>query len=243
LWGTLIGPGRYATADADPASGAFELTELPPGRYTFTLASPRYPYQQLGERELAAGETLDLGTLVLADPARIVVHVHGPAGAPPEGLEVELWTGEGRQTTVPIGLESLSLARSGPAPPGRYEVVLRAPGCASVRRAVELTGSETREIDIQLEAGIDCRFRFEVPRGSPAPRWLSIEFHDPAGSLLLRGHAFDREPTGVLEHSARLAPGRYRVRATTTDPSLSGELEFDVAREGAAPSYSIPLVQ
>jgi hypothetical protein len=33
------------------------------------------------------------------------------------------------------------------------------------------------------------------------------------------------------------------VRATTTNPSLVGELEFDVAGDGAAPSYSIPLVQ
>lgn len=227
LWATLKPVSRYVSAETD-ASGDVAIEGLPAGVYLLTVISPRYPYEQLGERELAPERTLDLGEIALADPGRIELTVRDANGAPPEGLTAELWNVEDRQTSVPMAVESPGLARSGPAPAGSYAIVLRAPGCAAQRVEVTLAPGEERALDVTLAKGRDCAFAFEAPGGGEALRWTRVEFLDADGALVLRANAYDPSGSGEVRLTERLAPGRYVLRASSSRPERSGELAFEV---------------
>jgi hypothetical protein len=239
VWATMTGTGRYVTAEADPG-GAFAVEGLPAGRYTLTVSSTLAPNHALGERELAAGETLDLGAVELPDPARLVVHVRGLLGEPVEGASVELRTEEGYESRVPIAFEAPGTARSGPAPPGRYALVVRAPGRATTRRVVELVAGETHELELELRPGVECRFELVVTAGENPPG-IAARLLGEGGALALRCFAPDPERSGRIELTECLAPGRYRMLAERVNPTLSGELAFEVPPGSGPLRFTVPL--
>lgn len=240
IWATMIGPNRYVIAEAEDPSGAFAVEDLPPGRYRLTVTTPVAPSHVMGEHELAAGKTLDLGLIEIADPALLVVHVRGPGGDAPEGASVELRTEHGHKSPISIAFETRARARSGPAPAGRYSVLVRAPGCATAQRIVALVAGETRDLEVELVPGVECRFSFVVS-GPEIPPGIAARLVDESGEFALLCFAPDPKRTGRMEFVELLTPGRYTLRAERVNPTLTGVLAFEVPLGSGPLRFSVLL--
>ena len=87
---------RYAggelVADAGSTAGddgRFTIRNVAPGRYELLADHPDYATRLLPPFEVAEGETVDVGTIELAEGGRLAGRVVDPAGQPLEGVRLE----------------------------------------------------------------------------------------------------------------------------------------------------------
>jgi len=182
------GRGDLAALDA---TGAFRCGPLRPGAWTLLAIVQGHPQHQLGRYELVAGETRDLGTLLLPRPGRLVVHASLPPGADPGRCHCTARSSEGRQArsfTLEDGVTPTWTSE--PLLPGDYEVSLEggsggADGVFLVpARAMALVeeGRDTR-VDLVALRGVVQPVQLHSTR-LPAPA-IRVEVTDGAGSEVL----------------------------------------------------------
>jgi RNA polymerase sigma-70 factor (ECF subfamily) len=136
--------GSDRIADSAP-DGSFHADGLEPGTYGLWIRAPGFPYIGLAPRELAPGETLDLGTLQMKTPGFLDVRLRREDG---ERIDDELWHADlywpdGSYWWSNFEIE-LGVAHSDPIAPGDY--VLRIPGLPD--RAVDVEAGVTRELEV-----------------------------------------------------------------------------------------------
>ncbi|HEX6883393.1 MAG TPA: sigma-70 family RNA polymerase sigma factor [Planctomycetota bacterium] len=215
------------------AQGRFELGPLVPETYVLRLRARGYPEHVLGPRRLAPQETWDLGTVVLAPAAALVVR----AAAPPEAGTLQPWfrlhraSEEGTFDLGPLASAGEGWERPGLAA-GRYVLELGGTRVAAARLPLELHPGEERRLEVALRAGFPREIQVQTPPDLGAAR-VRLEVRAAGGELVVEDTLWPRLP-GDYRLFTTLAAGRYTVSAHLPGgPQCTGELR--VGGEPAPP--------
>jgi hypothetical protein len=193
LQALLAPPGEPigVTAHVDAVTGDILFDRVSAGdQLLVVLVQGRAPLKQ-DVPAVRAGERRDLGTIVLADPARVILHVALPAGAGPGDVIPILDPAEGRGAQ-PFELQDGAppVWISKPVAPGDYIVSLNftsggddhvfiVPHAVAVR--VE-AGADTR-VDLIADRGVAQNVLLSTPRLDPPKTWLRVT--DAAGAAVV----------------------------------------------------------
>ncbi len=227
LWHEELALWREIGVDA--ASGAFALERVPPGRWRVTAVADGAPRLALGEPELRAGETIDLGTARLEAGARLVLRVDASRVAPDAlaTLRCTLLDADGRLVPGALGPAGDGLLRSAPLRPGAY--VLRAQGEGLVPFALDFDAGPGAEVERSLALAPAATRRVVLVGASGERAWCEVR--DAGGRVVWQ--RLDLVPAGgEAVADVSLAPGRYRLHCGTAE-GLSGSAELEI---GAAAS-------
>jgi len=167
------GRGELVALDA---TGAFRCGPLRPGAWDLRASVKGHPQHRLGQYDLVAGETRDVGTLLLPRPGRLVVHASLPPGADPGTCHCSARSTEGRDAGTFTLQDGVAPAwTSGPLSPGEYEVSLMAgsggPGDVFIvpaRATARVDEGRDTRVDLVAQRGVAQSVRLHSPR-VPAP--------------------------------------------------------------------------
>ena len=129
--------------------------------------------------------------------------------------------------------------------PGSYRLEASAKGLQKALPAITIQAATPTHLDIRLDVGGGIRFQVTDPDGRPCPAEITIESLDPDPALPMAPDQAPRKTDrrGKLEWSG-LAPGRYRIQATskrwvkaervvTVSAGVDLDLGIQLARGGA----------
>ena len=221
---SVLGPLGGRIVEVEPESGAFQVGPLPPDRYEVSVTSRSYPKLDLGSRELAAGETWDLGTVTLECPCWIVATLHRPVGVPSELVGIGLSDGS-RPLSVPLAREGDEF-RFGPLRAGRYWLFAGGTGIAATAVPVTVDDEEESRVDVRAVTGIEVGFDLaRIVEAAGIEKSISLTVRDASGIVVAFGligySGIPRAP-----HRLWFLPGRYEIAAVITDgPTATARLE------------------
>jgi hypothetical protein len=205
-------------------AGKFAFDDVPPGKRTLLFTGPKIAERRI-DVELAAGQTLDVGTVSLA-PGRLVAGKVVDAHDAPV-LEADLVvTAEGHSPLAahtgrdgafsllaPAGTDLVLEARGPRGGVARVELPARA---ASSDLVLRFAGSATLEGSITLGDDPAANVVVELRRtGNRADRPDAVTQADPAGYFRI----------------IALEPGSYDLTITRTDPDAAQPIEYARALE------------
>ncbi len=203
--------------------GRFDIGPCPPGTWTLHIVAAGYPDVFLPPRELAAGESWDLGDLVLQRGGSVVARLQRESGLEEDEVLVQLVGEAGNYERVQVDRDQ---ARSGLVPPGRYQLHCSGGRTAlSVRPVVVESEQETR-LEVALRRGVPVDVTILEADGSPCERRVAFSLENEHGPLTRS--SFHRRL------SLPLSPGSYRLRCQD-EAGRSGELELEVEAGAGAP--------
>lgn len=216
-------------SEAD-AAGRFELDGLVPALYVLRVRAQGHVEHVLGPRRLGAGETWDLGRIVLESAGTLTVRARPGASGLEPWFRVHRTSADG---SFDLGrLEGDGEAWSFPAlAPGRYLLEVAGKGVAAARVPFELAPGEAKTLDVELRPGLPHELRLNAgPDGAALP--IAVRLTDEAGVELL-----EKEPWPFDSSHYRLwvtlVPGRYRLVAETEEGGgVDVELELDEGTVG-----------
>jgi hypothetical protein len=195
-------------------TGAFRFEALPPGSYRLRLSRSDQPTVELPARDLAPGETWDLGTVRIETPGTLRVNVSRDDGQPVGkcSLTVEGVTTPGRRSVhaVPSKAKPMALAA------GRHTLRVDAHGCAVEVVPLEIRSGEETVIDLTLRVGVRRMIRIVEATPSGQPFRPRVIVKDAAGKRVVDFGTSPSTP-GVIEFAPTLRPGTYSLTATTDD--------------------------
>ena len=211
------------------ADGAITVEDVPAGRVELELRHPEHPWLHLGEKQVTAGATLELGRLELAAAGSLRARLTGLAESDYAALTAMLADASNRESGVaritPGSLTAGALA------PGEHVLVLGGDGVRQVRRTFSIRAGVETTFDLVLER---CGMRevvLELPPDSARPRWLHGSLFAADGSLVWGGGADLGRETPVLRVSA--PAGSYRLRVG--GEGLSGDAELVIGGTAGPP--------
>ncbi len=146
--------------------GLFVCDRLPAGSYYLRRLSAGDP--RPGPFELAPGQALDLGDVVLPDPGTLRVKLVCTDGAPIRDGKATLERADhldGRWWPRRDG----DLLVCEPRAPGRYRLFVSGADLAPSMHEVEIRDGEDRTIELRCERGFEQEFTVQLPRGAPPP--------------------------------------------------------------------------
>jgi hypothetical protein len=135
----------------DAATGSFDFGPYPPGEWRLDVVAAGYPQLSTPTRNLAAGETLDLGDLQLAPGGSFVATLVRDAKVGGQIAWFEL-KDAGGQTLDLLKADGGDL-RSGPLVPGTYRILLGTNGVfGELERDVEIRAGEVARFELNLRS-------------------------------------------------------------------------------------------
>ena len=234
---------------SEAGTGAFRLGPLSPATYSLAALGQASESLHVDGLELAAGETLELGSLRLGSPGRIEIVLLVPEGVAPEQVEVSLLTHER------VGVRTLSGAQlAGPieVPSGRY--LLEVSGWVLPERVeVSVAPGETARVELAPLPGVRVALHFRLPAERDLPLELELVFRPDGGGEPFRTEAYllpqpDPSTEATGERSSWALPlvppaSGYTLEVTGPD-GLTGSavLGADVLRPASEPSLPVELV-
>ncbi len=229
------GPGAEVALDDD---GAFVLSDVPPGRYRIVALGAPFGWLQVRAFELAGGDELDLGGLVLPEPGRVLVELERPVGPPAATAGFTL---ERREEFVVLegfdGVfpDELSLA------PGNY--VLEVELTPGPRRELPFTvrAGEVTPLRVDLRSTCLHRVRMRNASGRPGAGALELEVRqlDLAFEHVVARTTVERIEDGDWLHELELESGRFRFTVRLPD---GREQTRDVPLFSSEPGREVLLV-
>ncbi|MBL8694165.1 MAG: hypothetical protein JNJ88_08730 [Planctomycetes bacterium] len=216
----------------DPKTGAFRGGPFRPGPMEIFAEATGYLREDLGDRTLISGETLDLGEIVLPNAAmaagNIELSFRHAEGEPLEQVSVELMRAAEAQDPKPTFLRrdlcGGSLWRSGELAPGDYLAIV---GSASSRvgnvsQLVSVHPEETTRAQVVLSPARPTWLRIQASDSSPHPETFGnvcIRIRDALGRIVL---CIDPAPSvGIpYDFSPYLTPEMYRIEVVHASGSL-----------------------
>ncbi|MBK7875396.1 MAG: sigma-70 family RNA polymerase sigma factor [Planctomycetes bacterium] len=229
LWHPALALWHQEHPSGPEARFAFEL--VPPGDVTLEVRSAAHPWKKLGTRAVRAGETLELGAIVLDDAGRVGGTITVAGGAREELLKaVELTLSDDRGQWSGTASIAGGEYRSGALAPGTHRLHARGDGILDVQRDVEVAAGREARIDLVLVATGTRPAVCTVPGDAPAPEWLTFAALDAQrATVCLRSARVgaDRSASVLLS----VPPGAYRL--VVLGPNGRGpELEFTQSGTG-----------
>lgn len=236
--------------------GRFRVEGLRAGTYSLELETRDYGDDRFGPIELAPEESLDVGVLAAATPARVQVALHEGEGTDLDRADVYLVRAADLATGRPIpwlrfdgpglervrGSDPVTLVREAVAP-DKYLLVVEAEDAILHTERIQLEPGAAYRSDVALGPVRMQSFTFRFdPDPLAEPRSGSIAkvdatLFDVDGTMVL-WRRIDIEGDSHLEgtYTFRLPPGRYAARfedLRRDDPSGAlRELEFEVPADG-----------
>lgn len=218
---------RTRTLRLDDAAFRFELPE--PGVYRPRIRVEGYRELVLPELEIGAGETRDLGELLLERGASIEGRVLDGLTAEPLGGAVAELLVAGPALLTDLGRGRLAQTVSdrdggfvlAGLAPGRYQLRLRAPGKALHWREIVLEAGQTVHLEpALLEAG----YALHVCLDGVSAEAVELRLFDPAKQVLSPLAALTRGADDCFISPA-MPRGRYRLEARAQSLILAEEIE------------------
>ncbi|HVS08887.1 MAG TPA: sigma-70 family RNA polymerase sigma factor [Planctomycetota bacterium] len=216
------------TADAE---GAFDIGELPPGKYRILVRAAGYAPLHSELAELLSGETWDFGELRLQRGGTIRVQLERAAALASADVHVSAaLPGTGRGFWLPVHGDE---ARSEVLSPGEYRVLLYGMGTPTAiaqrsARATVRAGEETR-VELRVESGVPVSIEF-----TPADtEKIDLQVLDAAGATLWENRV-GRQAKLVLPPAAAVVvatdskgrSARAEVAARPANPESSWTIEL-----------------
>ena len=231
-------------AETDPATGAFELEGLRPGRFWIAVDARELPAQHFPAATLAPEEVLDLGPLQLHPPGRLEVTVAGGRDtfAPFERITIVAVTDGGAEPARlfprKIGEEALDGVALAP---GDYSLEATGPETALDVRRVTIRTGETSRVDLAPRTGTPCVFRVPHPGEGDPPTIVTFALESRDGGRMTSWW-LARPDAGEREYATRirLVEGTYRMTAST-QTGLRESLEFSVAAGDGERDFELEL--
>lgn len=209
----LRSPQVNSGAKVSDASGAF-MIEVAQGAWDVSVRVKGFPQIRREARQLAPGETWDVGSLQLTPGGTLVVQDDPATKVDYLVLDAEDHFVCGLYSPVPP-LRSELLA------PGDYWLLVRGKGVAAHVRPFTIRAGEETRLEVKTEAGVTVQFEFVPPAGE-TPR--SVYFSLRRDGRLV---AFGNTGSGAagLVAEACVAPGDYefvtRERPQVTTMTLT----------------------
>ena len=174
-------------------------------------------------------QSLDLGDVEISPRVPLRIDVVWTSGKPARWMRTDLRDDRGHQWSAGYSRGRFDIE---PLPPGRFELSVFGPTAQWRRVVFELQAGKAKVVQLDLAAGRQVRFRARMPKGTSRSSTVRIEITNSAGARTAELHI----PALRLDDSYEtcgFAPGRYRVKATVDE--LTVTTEFVVLRAGAQP--------
>lgn len=231
--GTVLDPGGRPVADArvtahrkerggssartDAGTGHFKTRELVPARYEVVVGHPEYPFLEVGEFDIVAGQTIDLGNLSFERSGRLVIQLKREDGGRVESRMDFNVTYLDRPALASGFLLTTfevvdGVARSGPLRPGRCSVRISGNFFPAKSECV-IRADEGTKIEMILGVAGWRNLRFLEPPGAEPSASIHVVVKDSREAELFAEECermFDDLRCGLA-----LKTGRYRVEAST----------------------------
>jgi protocatechuate 3,4-dioxygenase beta subunit len=140
-------PGEADRARSD-ASGGFLFERLPAGTYRVRADVEGQPRAWASDARVAAGERIDLGTVMIPLPGFLAASVTLLDGGMKEKVYYGIVDAGGRYALA-VWLSSDPVRRD-PLVPGRYRLIVRAPGAGDVEREFEIEAGRETRLDVEV---------------------------------------------------------------------------------------------
>ncbi|MBL8842107.1 MAG: sigma-70 family RNA polymerase sigma factor [Planctomycetes bacterium] len=206
--------GNFALSVTLDADGRFELGPLPAGRFWLVVGAEGLANRSVGAIELAAGEVRDLGDLALAEPAGLRILARRSDGGRVKPADLRLHR-HGGYSGAEFTVDGEALRCSGLAH-GDYTLEVVGAGLAWQQVAVQLDAGHTREVTLDVEAGVAVKLTLRRADGAPLGESIQLTASDAAGervSKALRPSPADRE----IADDYCLAPGDWTLEVVAPD--------------------------
>lgn len=228
----ITGPGGTRLGILD-AEGRLDAGNLEPGMLRVRIQAGSWATFDSEAREIAPGETWDLGLVHLRRGGRIELELDRSPGT--EGLDVRhsIYCA-GRWVETLVG-ENRPLT-SGPLSAGDYVVRIWGPAVALQQIPVTVQEGSTSELRVRVERGVACVLTFEAPTPFEAAR---IPFKIVQNDQVVFSALASRSEAGLAEFELALMPGRYVARSTFE--GLAAATPFTVASSTEPLAVSVPL--
>jgi RNA polymerase sigma-70 factor (ECF subfamily) len=205
-------PGSAMRAVAVDAEGGFVLDGLLPGSYRLGVGRADRGWEWLPEIVLHDGTRRDVGTIVPAARASLVVEVRDAAGAPVFAAELRL-AGVDRA----LRTDAAGRCEIDDLVPGEYALGVSGAACVPQQRTIELAPAARRTVRIDAQRGSPCRLRFPfepLDNTYDGAGLLHVAVSDARDRIVLE-QCTDRLEDSAFVFEAALAPGHYRIEATS----------------------------
>jgi RNA polymerase sigma-70 factor (ECF subfamily) len=216
-------PGAMrAGSFAADVRGAFRSDPLPPRRYLIEVRADGHPAVDLGERELAPDQQLDLGTIALPRGG----HVEVTLRSSPEGAHC--WAMIHHAGGRPLGhLDVVKApARSEPLAPGEYFLTVHG-AVAAAHHPFTVREGEVTPLAIDAQRGRPHSLVVREPRPGAWQR-LDVKITDAAGRRVWGFDGLTRRGNEKVELGLTLGTGVWSLTATT-DSGLAASTTLHVA--------------
>jgi hypothetical protein len=212
-------PQGGAVASHRP-DGSFQAGPLPAGtcRMHVVLPGMRHSVYEGAGIELDFDSTRDLGEIRILN--RLVLRVTRDDGAPAAAL-VRLWARSGGSLNLQV---VDGVAKSGPLPPGEYDLSVFGSDTMVARFVLEIRANEETKLDVTLRSGVLQELEFVDEEGASRSEEVHVFVKESDGTVA--GEArLRRSENGPLRWPLVLAKGTYRVEARSdTDRTVEATL-------------------
>ena len=196
----------------DDVEGRFRIGPLPPADYQIDVSGAGHAWLSL-RRRLDAGQTLDLGAILLAPMGTLTVAVRHPDGSKPADLVLRLADDRRLFLDAWFSLQADGTWRSRPWQPGPALLEIWGPDVARVERAVEVAPGIDVRVELTLERATPVRFVFVQPEPR-TPSWtefMRLTLRDAAG--VETASMFQLDGGETFARTRGLASGNYDFTA------------------------------
>jgi RNA polymerase sigma-70 factor (ECF subfamily) len=212
-------PQRILT---DRESGRFESALLTPGSWALSITTTGLVHRSISTHSVAAGETWDIGDIVLSAGGVLVVTAKMEDGSDPPVnpklppfLYVMSRPPSVGEPLTPVG----GVSRSSPLPPGPYSLRIASnlePPIASTLIPFEIAVGQETHLDVVLRSGRKITISIRDP--SPTPTAMPVHVNlDALDGTNLSAWGVEAPRDGRYESDVRLFDGEFRVEATARD--------------------------
>ena len=229
-WGTPMTMDRQFAAELSASTGEFRAGPMPPGSYRIWAHSPRLGVRDLGLRELATGQTLDLGEVRFSAPGRVRVRLVGPREvldgldddsmyARAQGAD-DFWLGQ-------IELDEKLEGRSGPLPAGACTILVSGGKFRAQSASVVIVAGVESEVEIHIERATtrNLRLKWDAER---VPKEAFDCIVTAAAGQLVQQMELPPPSDGINYVGVQgLVVGSYWIEVRTADGRIT-RVAFDV---------------
>lgn len=196
----------------DDAEGRFRIGPLPAAEYRIDVSGAGHTALSL-QRKLDAGQTLDLGPILLDPLGTLTVAARHSDGRKPTDLVMRLAYDGLAFADAFFSLHGDGTWKSPPWQPGRALLEVWGADVARVERAVEVAPGADVRVELILEPATPVRFLLVQPEPR-TPSWnahVRLTLRDATGIETAHGFRVDGRET--FEWTRGLAPGHYDLAA------------------------------
>jgi RNA polymerase sigma-70 factor (ECF subfamily) len=219
-------------------SGAFRQDALPPGHYALQARDKEGVVHELGKRDLASGQTLDLGNIVLERPGHLVLVFKNAEGfdrreflflARPADRGRVVWGGDWPGDKIPDKY---------PLAPDDYRLCISGGDqVASERVDFKIRTGEDTVIQYEPKRGVARSFKIVTASSVSGARVL-VEALDASGKVVAENDLDNG--TTLMYANFMLAAGDYTLRATAHDGRRTEiRIHVDLTESSAVPEIDL----